>query len=159
MVSQGFESPASTITNQIKNIMETTNGVYLLIDNKLRQVREYNNESDAKVTVVYQGTAVVISPKNLGEARYDDAMKIAEANGVKLGNKPDWAIIDSQLKEANEALKLLGHDIINGEYWTITEFTSIYAWGYYSLGFLYHFSKGISFYVRPLSSFSLTDLL
>ena len=138
--------------------MTTENGVYLLIGNRLRQVREYNNESDAKVTVVYQGTAVVISPKNLGEAQYDDAIKIAEANGVKLGNKPDWVIVDSQLEKANEALKLLEHDIINGEYWAITKHANYFAWFYTSYGYLLNPNKYNRGYVRSLSSFSLDAL-
>ena len=138
--------------------MTTENGVYLLIGNRLRQVREYNNESDAKVTVVYQGTAMVISPKNLGEAQYDDAMKIAEANGAKLGNKPDWAIVDLLLDEVNEALELLGHDIINGSYWTCNKFTRSIAWNYSSHGGLYTLNKSYSIYVRPLLSFPLDAL-
>ena len=138
--------------------MTTENGVYLLIGNKLRQVREYNNELDTRVAVVYQGAVVVISPKNLGEADYHKAMKIVEANGAKLGNKPDWAIVDSQLKEANEALELLGHDIINGEYWTIAESSSYTAWRYTSLGYLNNNFKNLSRYVRPLSSFPLDAL-
>lgn len=138
--------------------MTKQNGVYLLIGNELKKVKEYNNEADAKVVVVYEGTGVLISPKNLGEAQYDDAMKIAEANGVKLGNKPDWAIVDSQLKEANEALKLLGHDIINGEYWAITEHANYFAWVYTSYGYLLNPNKYNRGYVRPLSSFSLDAL-
>ena len=136
----------------------TTNGVYLLIENELRQVKDYNNEPDARVAVVYQGTVVVIPPKNLGEADYYNAMKIVEANGVKLGNKPDWAIVDSQLKEANEALKLLGHDIIIGSYWTSTEYSSYDAWYYLSYGTLDYYGKYFSIYVRPLSSFPLDTL-
>ena len=138
--------------------MTTENGVYLLIDNELRQVQDYNNEPDARVAVVYQGTVVVIPPKNLGEADYYNAIKIAEANGVKLGNKPDWAIIDSLLDKANEALKLLGHDIIMGTYWTSAEFSSYYAWFYTSDGILYYYTKNISYHVRPLSSFPLDSL-
>lgn len=138
--------------------MKTENGVYLLIDNELRQVKDYNNEPDARVAVVYQGTVVVIPPKNFGEADYYNAMKIVEANGAKLGSKPDWAIVDSQLKEANEALKLLGHDIIKGVYWTSAEFTSYGAWVYRSNGSLGASGKGISGYVRPLSSFPLDAL-
>ena len=138
--------------------MTTENGVYLLIDNELRQVQDYNNEPDARVAVVYQGTVVVIPPKNLGEADYYNAIKIVEANGVKLGNKPDWAIIDSLLDKANEALKLLGHDIISGTFWTSTEFTSSIAWLYHSLGYLGSNLKSNSRYVRPLSSFPLDTL-
>ena len=138
--------------------MTTENGVYLLIDNELREVKDYNNEPDARVAVVYQGTVVVVPPKNFGEADYYNAMKIAEANGMKLGNKPDWAIVDSQLEEANEALKLLGHDIIKGEYWTIAEYSSYTAWFYYSFGILGNSIKISSYYVRPLSSFPLTAL-
>lgn len=138
--------------------MTATNGVYSLIDNELRQVQDYNNEPDARVAVVYQGTVVVIPPKSFGEADYYNAMKIVEANGAKLGSKPDWAIVDSQLKEANEALDLLGHDIINGAYWTIAEFTSYYAWAYHSRGGLYYTNKCSSGYVRPLSSFPLDVL-
>ena len=138
--------------------MTTENGVYLLIGNELRQVKDYNNEPDAKVAVVYQGTVVVIPPKNFGEADYYNAMKIAEANGMKLGNKPDWAIVDSQLKEANEALKLLGHDIIKGAYWTSAEYSSLYAWLYYRHRTLLGNNKTYSLYVRPLSSFPLDAL-
>lgn len=159
MVSQGFESPASTVTNQIKIIMKTENGVYLLIDNELRRVKDYNNEPHARVAVVYQGTVVVIPPNNFGEADYYNAMNIAEANGAKIGSKPDWAIVDSQLKKANKALELLGHDIIDGAYWTNAEYASYYAWFYISYGTLYYNSKTSSYYVRPLSSFPLTDLL
>ena len=138
--------------------MTTENGVYLLIENELRQVQDYNNEPDARVAVVYQGTVVIIPPKNFGEADYYNAMKIVEANGVKLGNKPDWAIVDLQLKEANEALRLLGHDIINGMYWTSTKDTSYNAWYYYSYGYLNDIDKGNSHYVRPLLSFPLDAL-
>ena len=138
--------------------MTTENGVYLLIENELRQVQDYNNEPDARVAVVYQGTVVIIPPKNFGEADYHNAMKIAEANGAKLGNKPDWAIVDSQLKEANEALELLGHDIIKGAYWTSAEYSSYTAWGYTSRGNLGTGIKGNSGYIRPLSSFSLDAL-
>ena len=137
--------------------MTTTNEVYLLIDNELRKVKDYNNEPDARVAVVYQGTVVVISPKNLEAARYNEAIKIAEANGVNLGSKPDWAIVDSLLKEANEALKLLGHGIISGAYWTSDEYASTYAWFYTSRG-LYYRNKYYSLYVRPLSSFPLDTL-
>lgn len=138
--------------------MTTTNGVYLLIDNELRQVKDYSNEADARVAVVYQGTVVVVPPKNFGVADYYNAMKIAEANRMKLGNKPDWTIVDSQLKEANEALELLGHDIIKGVYWTSAEYTSYGAWYYYSGGTLYYGTKYLSNGVRPLSSFPLTAL-
>ena len=138
--------------------MKTENGVYLLIGNELKKVKDYNNEPDARVAVVYQGTVVVIPPKNFGEADYYNAMKIVEANGVKLGNKPDWAIVDLQLKEANEALRLLGHDIINGMYWTSTKDTSYNAWYYYSYGYLIDINKGNSHYVRPLFSFPLDAL-
>ena len=138
--------------------MTTTNGVYLLIDNELRQVKDYNNEPDARVAVVYQGTVVVIPPKNLGAADYYEAMEIAEANGAKLGDKPEWIIIDSLLDKANEALKLLGHDIIRGTFWTSAEFTSYGAWRYYSRGGLYYRNKYYSLYVRPLSSFPLDTL-
>ena len=138
--------------------MTTTNGVYLLIDNELRKVTDYSNEPDARVAVVYQGTVVVIPPKNLGEADYYNAIKIVEANGVKLGNKPDWAIIDSLLDKANEALKLLGHDIIRGVFWTSTEYSSYYAWSYYSYGLLNYISKINSYDVRPLFSFPLDTL-
>ena len=138
--------------------MTTENGVYLLIGNKLRQVREYNNELDTRVAVVYQGAVVVISPKDLGEADYYNAMKIVAANGEKLVNKPDWAIVDSQLKEANKALELLGHDIIDGAYWTSAEYTSGYAWHYNSYGHLSYKLKYYSIYVRPLSSFPLDAL-
>lgn len=138
--------------------MTTENGVYLLIDNELRQVKDYNNEPDARVAVVYQGTVVVIPPKNFGEADYYNAMKIVEANGTKLGNKPDWTIVDSQLKEANEALKLLGHDIIKGAYWTSAGYSSHFAWYYYSIGYLFNGGKSSSIYVRPLSSFPLDAL-
>ena len=138
--------------------MGTENGVYLLINNELRQVKDYNNEPDARVAVVYQGTVVVIPPKNFGEADYYNAMKIVEENGMKLGNKPDWAIVDSQLKEANEALALLGHNIINKAYWTSTEYSSSNAWYYYSNGLLDFNLKGYRTYVRPLSSFPLDAL-
>lgn len=138
--------------------MTTTNGVYLLIDNELRQVKDYSNEPDARVAVVYQGTVVVIPPKNFGEADYYNAMKIVEANGAKLGNKPDWAIVDSLLDEANEALELLGHDIIKGSYWTCNESSSIYSWYYRSLGYLYDTYKTNRYYVRPLYSFPLDAL-
>ena len=138
--------------------METTNGVYLLIDNELRQVTDYSNNPDARVAVVYQGTVVVIPPKNLGEADYYEAMEIAEANGAKLGDKPEWIIIDSLLDKANEALKLLGHDIIRGAYWTSDEYASYYAWFYTSSGILNANLKGSSTCVRPLSSFPLDTL-
>ena len=138
--------------------MTIENGVYLLIDNELRQVKDYNNEAYARVAVVYQGTVVVIPPKNFGEADYYNAMKIAEANGAKLGNKPDWAIVDSQLKEANDALKLLGHDIINRAYWTSAERSSNSAWLYGSYGLLTYINKYASYYVRPLLSFPLDAL-
>ena len=36
--------------------MTTENGVYLLIGNELKKVKDYNNEADARVTVVYEGT-------------------------------------------------------------------------------------------------------
>lgn len=138
--------------------MTTTNGVYLLIDNELREVKDYNNEPDARVAVVYQGTVVVISPKTFGEAEYYDAIKIAEANGAKLGNKPDWAIVDSLLDEANEALELLGHDIIMGTYWTSAEYSSYVAWLYNSYGYLDINGKSRRNDVRPLSSFPLDAL-
>ena len=138
--------------------MKAENGVYLLIDNELRQVKDYNNEPDARVAVVYQGIVVVIPPKNFGKADYYNAMKIVEANGAKLGSKPDWAIVDSQLKEANEALELLGHDIIDGTYWTSAESSSDYAWYYRSNGSLTYTFKGYSGYVRPLFSFPLDTL-
>ena len=138
--------------------MKAENGVYLLIDNELREVKDYNNEPDARVAVVYQGTVVVIPSKNFGEADYYNAMKIVGANGAKLGSKPDWAIVDSQLKEANKALELLGHDIIDGAYWTSAEYTSLYAWLYNSYGRLNYGSKYYSYYVRPLSSFPLDAL-
>ena len=138
--------------------MTTENGVYLLIENELRQVQDYNNEPDARVAVVYQGTVVIIPPKNFGEADYYNAMKIVEANGEKLGNNPDWVIVDSQLKEANKALELLGHDIIDGAYWTSAEYTSGYAWHYNSYGHLSYKLKYYSIYVRPLSSFPLDAL-
>ena len=138
--------------------MTTENGVYLLIGNELRQVKDYNNEPDAKVAVVYQGTVVIIPPKNFGEADYHNAMKIVEANGEKLGNNPDWVIVDSQLKEANEALELLGHDIINRAYWTSAESISGFAWYYYSGGYLDNISKYGSLIVRSLSSFPLDAL-
>ena len=138
--------------------MTITNGVYLLIDNELRQVKDYNNEPDARVAVVYQGTVVVIPPKNFGEADYYNAIKIAEANGVKLGNKPDWAIVDSLLDKANEALKLLGHDIIRGVFWTSTEYSSNSAWFYGIRGILLYTNKYYRGYVRQLSSFPLDTL-
>lgn len=138
--------------------MKTENGVYLLIDNELKEVKEYSNEPDARVVVVYQGTVVVIPPKNFGEADYYNAMKIAEANGMKLGNKPDWTIVDLLLDEVNETLELLGHDIIKGSYWTCNEFTSSIAWNYSSHGGLYTLNKRYSIYVRPLLSFPLNAL-
>ena len=139
--------------------MTTENGVYLLIDNELREVQDYNNETDARVAVVYQGTVVVIPPKNFGVADYYNAMEIVAANGAKLGNKPDWAIVDSQLEEAIEALELLGHDIINGAYWTSAEYSSSFAWYYSSNGYLYYYYKYGSSNVRPLSSFPLDALI
>lgn len=138
--------------------MKLQNGVYLLIGKELKKVKEYNNESDAKVVVVYEGTGVLVSPKNLGEAEYDEAVKIAEANGVKLGNTPDWAIVGLYLRDVNYALKLLGHDVVKEEYWTGNEFTSNNAWVYGSNGGLYLSYKYFSFYVRPLSSFPLDTL-
>lgn len=138
--------------------MTTENGVYLLIENELRQVKDYNNEPDAMVAVVYQGTVVVIPPKNFRKADYYNAMKIVEADGMKLGNKPDWAIVDSLLEKVNEALELLGHDIIIGAYWTSDEYSSDYAWTYHSYGTLSYNYKHNSGCVRPLSSFPLDAL-
>lgn len=138
--------------------MKPQNGVYLLIGKELKKVKDYNNE-DAKVVVIYEGTGVLISPKTLGEAEYDEAVKMAEANGVKLGNTPDWAIVGLYLRDVNYALKSLGHDVIGGEYWTGAEYTSIYAWGYRSRGDLGFINKNLSFYIRPLSSFPLDALI
>lgn len=138
--------------------MKPQNGVYLLIGKELKKVKDYNNESDTKVVVAYEGTGVLISPKTLGEAEYDEAVKIAEANGVKLGNPPDWVIIGLYLREVNNALAKLGQDIIDGGYWTSAESSGNYAWYYNSLGLLFNGGKYNSLYVRPLSAFPLDTL-
>lgn len=138
--------------------MKIQNGVYLLIDNELKKVKEYNNEADAKVVVVYEGTGVLVSPKTLGEAEYDEAVKIAEANGAKLGNTPDWAIVGLYLRDVNYALKLLGQDVIGGDYWTGNEYASNRAWYFNSYGGLYRSIKLNSDYVRPLYAFQLDTL-
>lgn len=136
--------------------MTKQNGVYLLIGNELKEVKNYDNEADAKIIVIYEGTGVLVSPKTLGEASYYRAMEIAKENGVKLGNTPDWAIVGLYLRDVNYAVKLLGHDPIRGEYWTGSESSSYSAWGCNSYGFLDHTSKYNSLYVRSLSAFPLT---
>lgn len=137
--------------------MKTENGVYLLIGKELKKVEDYNNEADARVVVVYEGIAVVISPKNLGKATFNDAIKIAKENNARLGNKVEWMIVDTLIKEAQEALELLGHDAIDPS-WTSTECSSGNAWLYYSHGSLNLNYKYNSFNVRPLSSFPLDAL-
>lgn len=139
--------------------MKIQNGVYLLIGNELKEVKNYNNEPDAKVAVVYEGAVVVVSPKNLGAADYDEAMRIAKENGSKLGNTPDWVIVGLYITDVNHALKLLGYDVIEGEYWTGTEYSSNFAWFYYTNGYVSYYIKSLSLYVRPLSSFPLNTLI
>lgn len=148
-------SISTKYTNQYN--MTKQNGVYLLIGNELKKVKEYNNEADARVAVVHEGTVVVVSLKTLGEAEYVEAVRIAIENGAKLGSKVDWVIVDSQLDETNEALRLLGQDVISGEYWTDNAYTRFSTWCYNSYGSFWY-GNNLNCYVRPLSSFPLDTL-
>lgn len=131
-----------------------TNGVYLVIDGKLKQVSEYNNEENALVAVVYGDETLVISNKNLGEMPYENAMLLAQENYSILPSKLQWVFIDSVLGSVKSALRLIGADDLADLYWLSTECNADTAWVYYgSNGLMYTSSKITSFQVRPSQAF------
>ena len=62
------------------------------------------------------------------EVKWDEAMKLAASNGVKLPTKQMWSLVGAFIDEINAVIKELGGDILENWYWAASEYYSIYAW-------------------------------
>lgn len=62
------------------------------------------------------------------EVNWDEAMKLAADNGVKLPTKQMWSLVGAFIDEINAVIKELGGDILENWYWSASEYNSNYAW-------------------------------
>lgn len=76
------------------------------------------------------------------EVKWDEAMKLAADNGVKLPTKQMWSLVGAFIDEINAVIKELGGDILENWYWSASEYSSGYAWIFNATsGDLDNFSK------------------
>lgn len=76
------------------------------------------------------------------EVNWDEAMKLAANNGVKLPTKQMWSLVGAFIDEINAVIKELGGDILENWYWSASEYYSYIAWIFGATsGYLYNLSK------------------
>lgn len=66
------------------------------------------------------------------KVNWDEAMKLAADNGVKLPTKQMWSLVGAFIDEINAVIKELGGDILENWYWSASEYDSDYAWVFYA---------------------------
>lgn len=75
------------------------------------------------------------------EVNWDEAMKLAADNGVKLPTKQMWSLVGAFIDEINAVIKELGGDILENCFWSASECSSNHAWFFVATYGTLHTSK------------------
>ncbi len=113
---------------------------------------EYKDIENICVAVLFEGTLIKISSKNLCECYFNEAI---EKHSEDLMSPVFWQIIGVVQTDVAKALKMIGHDELKSS-WTCSEYSSYSAWiytGYY--GTVYYNLKNTSSSVRPAKAFQI----
>ena len=89
------------------------------------------------------------------EFKWQDAMDAMAKIGRSMWTKKQMHIVAAFIDKINAKLKEIGGEVLDGFYWSSTEYSSRLAWYvYFSSGYIYFNSKYGSFYVRPCAAFN-----
>lgn len=135
------------------------NGVYIYAKGVLHTPEAY--KGPGKVVVVFGSEAFEISPKQIDDATWDQAMAFAQEKGGNLPNRLQRLIMREYHKKIQEALTKTGGSPLSegGLEWLCEEYYSSYSWcyiGYY--GGMTNILKYGSCSGRPLLAFSFDQL-
>lgn len=136
------------------------NGVYIYAKGVLHTPDAY--KGPGKVVVVFGSEAFEISPKQIDDATWDQAMAFAQEKGGNLPNRLQRQIMREYHKKIQEALKNTGGSPLSegGIEWLCEKYNSSSSWFYYgSYGTMYRYNKYGSFSGRPLLAFQLDELV
>lgn len=135
------------------------NGVYIYAKGVLHTPEAY--KGPGKVVVVFGSEAFEISPKQIDDASWDQAIAFAKEKGGNLPNRLQRLIMREYHKKIQEALTKTGGSPLSegGIEWLCEEYNSYYSWYYIGyIGFMYYYRKYYSYSGRPLLAFSFDQL-
>lgn len=136
------------------------NGVYIYAKGVLHTPDAY--KGPGKVVVVFGSEAFEISPKQIDDATWDQAMAFAQEKGGNLPNRLQRLIMREYHKKIQEALKNTGGSPLSedGLEWLCEKYNSSSSWFYYgNYGFMNHYLNCYNFSGRPLLAFQLDELV
>lgn len=135
------------------------NGVYIYAKGVLHTPEAY--KGPGKVVVVFGSEAFEISPKQIDDATWDQAMAFAQEKGGNLPNRLQRLIMREYHKKIQEALTKTGGSPLSegGLEWLCEEYNSGSSWYYLGgNGTMPISNKCGSYSGRPLLAFSFDQL-
>ena len=135
------------------------NGVYIYAERKLYKPEEFTG-GEGKVIIVMGSDAFEVSPEQIENVIWEEAMKFAKSKGGNLPNRWQRMTMWNYRESLNMALlKIGGTQLCEGWEWLCEEYSSIRAWFFYGGdGFMTDHTKTNSYSGRPLLDFQFNEL-
>ena len=136
------------------------NGVYIYADRKLYKPEEFSGK-EGKVVVVFGSDAFEVSPEQIENATWQEAMEFAKSKGGNLPDRMQRMIMWKYNEKIQMALEKIGGTQLGEDLeWLCEELSSHYAWifnGYY--GYVVNNGKYYTYTGRPLLDFQFDELV
>jgi len=135
------------------------NGVYIYAERKLYKPEEFAGE-EGKLVIVMGSDAFEVSPEQIENATWQEAMDFAKSQGGNLPNRWQRMTMWNYRESLNMALlKIGGTQLCEGWEWLCEEYSTHSAWAFYgSNGDAYGYVKRNTCPGRPLLGFQFNEL-
>ena len=136
------------------------NGVYIYANGTLHTPESYEGTT-GKVIIVMGSDAFEVSPEQIENVIWEEAMKFAKSKGGNLPNRVQRMIMWNYRESLNMALLKIGGTLLleNSWEWLCEEYSSYSAWSFYGgRGSLTYYTKSYQYTGRPLLDFQFNEL-
>ena len=134
------------------------NGVYIYANGALHIPETYNGTT-GKVIIVMGSDAFEVSPEQIENATWGEAMNFAKLKGGNLPNRLQRIIMWEYSDQVQIALEKIGGTQLGEDWEWLCEEYSFYAWSFYGYdGDMYSYYKLNTSTGRPILNFSLDTL-
>ena len=135
------------------------NGVYIYANGTLHTPESYEGTT-GKVIIVMGSDAFEVSPEQIEDTTWEEAMEFAKSKGGNLPNRWQRMTMWNYRESLNMALlKIGGTPLCEGWEWLCEEYSSISAWIFSCyFGNMISIGKHITYTGRPLLGFQFNEL-